>query len=145
MNIQPSRRALSIHRDHPAAGRRFIRSSRVRDRPVCVIASQQLIQIRPDIWQPADTLGWLARPNVNVDQANRRLLSEFGRRGLKVIDPPAEFRAAQRDGAELYGTVGRPLSPAGPQELADFVAPDAEAFLLSPKPVDFPHRGAANN
>jgi SGNH hydrolase-like domain, acetyltransferase AlgX len=31
-----------------------------------LVAPQQLIQIRPDIWQPADTVGWLNRPNVRA-------------------------------------------------------------------------------
>ncbi len=33
---------------------------------VRLVAPQQLILIRPDIWQPADTVGWLHRPNVNT-------------------------------------------------------------------------------
>jgi hypothetical protein len=33
---------------------------------VRIIAPQQLIQIRPDIWRPADSLGWTNRPNVNT-------------------------------------------------------------------------------
>lgn len=31
---------------------------------VRLVAPQQLIQIRPDLWQPVDTLGWKRRPNV---------------------------------------------------------------------------------
>lgn len=31
-----------------------------------IVAPQQLIMIRPDIWEPADTLGWVARANVNT-------------------------------------------------------------------------------
>jgi lysophospholipase L1-like esterase len=30
------------------------------------LAPQQLILIRPDLWQPADTVGWLHQPNVHV-------------------------------------------------------------------------------
>src|SRR5687767_349911 len=33
---------------------------------VRMAAPQQLIQIRPDLWQPADTVGWLRRPNAKV-------------------------------------------------------------------------------
>jgi hypothetical protein len=29
-----------------------------------IVAPQQLILIRPDVWQPADTVGWLHRPNL---------------------------------------------------------------------------------
>ena len=31
-----------------------------------LVAPQQLIQIRPDLWQPADTVGWMHRPNVTT-------------------------------------------------------------------------------
>lgn len=33
---------------------------------VRILAPQQLIMIRPDLWQPADTVGWLHRPNVRT-------------------------------------------------------------------------------
>lgn len=33
---------------------------------VRVAAPQQLIQIRPDLWQPVDTVGWMHRPNVTT-------------------------------------------------------------------------------
>lgn len=33
---------------------------------VRVIAPQQLMQFRPDIWMPRDTLGWTFRPNVSA-------------------------------------------------------------------------------
>lgn len=33
---------------------------------VRVAAPQQLIMLRPDVWQPADTVGWLHRPNVDA-------------------------------------------------------------------------------
>ena len=32
---------------------------------VRIVRPQQLIQLRPDLWQPADSLGWLRRPDVN--------------------------------------------------------------------------------
>lgn len=32
-----------------------------------LIAPQQLILIRPDLWQPADTVGWLHRPNISIE------------------------------------------------------------------------------
>ncbi len=34
---------------------------------VRVVAPQQLITIRPDLWQPADTVGWLHRPGVSTE------------------------------------------------------------------------------
>jgi hypothetical protein len=33
---------------------------------VRALAPQQLIQIRPDLWQPADSVGWLRRPNATA-------------------------------------------------------------------------------
>jgi hypothetical protein len=33
---------------------------------VRIVAPQQLIQLRPDLWQPADTVGYLRRPNLNA-------------------------------------------------------------------------------
>ena len=81
---------------------------------------------------------------VDLDQPNRILLSEFRTRGLNVIDALSVFRAAQHDQAELYGTVDPHLSPAGHQELADFVAPYAEKLLLAPKLGGSPHRSVSN-
>ena len=34
---------------------------------VRLVAPQQLILIRPDIWQPVDTVGWAQRPNIRTD------------------------------------------------------------------------------
>ena len=31
-----------------------------------LVAPQQLILIRPELWQPADTVGWMHRPNASV-------------------------------------------------------------------------------
>ncbi len=39
----------------------------VAEMAVRVVAPQQLILIRPDVWQPADTVGWLHRPNVATE------------------------------------------------------------------------------
>jgi hypothetical protein len=33
---------------------------------VRIAAPQQLIQIRPDLWQPVDSVGWVRRPNANL-------------------------------------------------------------------------------
>jgi lysophospholipase L1-like esterase len=33
---------------------------------VRLLAPQQLVRVRPDIWMPADTLGWVHRPNLNT-------------------------------------------------------------------------------
>src|SRR5712691_3072264 len=29
-------------------------------------APQQLVALRPDVWQPADSVGWRFRPNLNT-------------------------------------------------------------------------------
>lgn len=45
-----------------------------------IAAPQQLIQIRPDLWQPADTVGYLRRGNVdasvNVGEGSVRLITD---------------------------------------------------------------------
>ncbi len=47
---------------------------------VRAVRPQQLILIRPDLWQPADTVGWLRRPNVdatvNTGQGTVRLITD---------------------------------------------------------------------
>ncbi|HEY0674208.1 MAG TPA: hypothetical protein VGD27_18185 [Longimicrobiales bacterium] len=47
---------------------------------VRIAAPQQLIILRPDLWQPADTIGWLRRPNVdasiNTGQGEVRLIAD---------------------------------------------------------------------
>jgi hypothetical protein len=52
---------------------------------VRIAAPQQLVLIRPDLWQPADTVGWLRRPNVNV-RVNT------GERPVDVITDDRGFR-----------------------------------------------------
>lgn len=53
---------------------------------VRLVAPQQLIQIRPDIWQPIDSLGWVSRPNVrttiNTGERTVRLFTDAD--GLRV-------------------------------------------------------------
>src|SRR5438093_849000 len=49
------------------------------------VAPQQLIVKRPDIWQPADTLGWTRRPNVNTT-------INTGERTVRVITDHDGFR-----------------------------------------------------
>lgn len=58
----------------------------VAELAVRLAAPQQLIQIRPDLWQPADTLGWSHRPNVAVEiNTGERTVSVFtDDRGFRV-------------------------------------------------------------
>src|SRR5204862_6332604 len=49
-----------------------------------LVAPQQLIVKRPDIWQPADTLGWSRRPHVNTT-------INTGERAVRVISDRAGF------------------------------------------------------
>ena len=103
------------------------------DTPVLFVLVPDPLQVDPAAFtQYIIGLG-IDSTTVDLDQPNRILMSEFRSRGLNVIDALAEFRAAQRDEVKLYGTVDRHLSSAGHQELAEFVAPHAEALLLSPK------------
>ncbi len=57
----------------------------VAELAVRLVAPQQLILIRPDLWQPADTVGWLHRPDVDV-QINT------GERTVRVITDSQGFR-----------------------------------------------------
>jgi hypothetical protein len=47
---------------------------------VRIAAPQQLILIRPDLWEPADTVGWLRRSNVdarvNTGEGTVRLITD---------------------------------------------------------------------
>lgn len=52
---------------------------------VRLVAPQQLIIIRPDLWEPADTVGWLRRPNVRT-QINT------GERTVTVLTDAEGFR-----------------------------------------------------
>lgn len=53
---------------------------------VRLVAPQQLIQIRPDLWQPVDTLGWARRPDVAVEMntGERTVLVASDRDGFRV-------------------------------------------------------------
>jgi lysophospholipase L1-like esterase len=50
-----------------------------------LFAPQQLILIRPDLWQPADTVGWLHRPNVD-------LRINTGERTVRIVTDEDGFR-----------------------------------------------------
>jgi hypothetical protein len=47
---------------------------------VRLIMPQQLVALRPDLWQPVDTVGWLRRPNVssvvNTGEGEVRLITD---------------------------------------------------------------------
>jgi len=57
-----------------------------------LIAPQQLVVIRPDIWQPADSVGWLTRPNAHV-------AVNTGERTVSLITDSAGFRVGGRPAA----------------------------------------------
>ncbi|MDH3732320.1 MAG: hypothetical protein OEU54_02255 [Gemmatimonadota bacterium] len=50
-----------------------------------IAAPQQLILIRPDLWEPADTVGWVHRPNVDIE-------INTGERTVSVFTDEAGFR-----------------------------------------------------
>lgn len=56
-----------------------------------VLAPQQLILIRPDLWAPADTVGWLHRPNVSTH-------INTGERTVSVFTDSAGFRVGSGGG-----------------------------------------------
>lgn len=60
---------------------------------VRIVAPQQLILVRPDIWRPADTLGWEHRPGVDtrVNTGERTVRFVTDHRGFRVAPSgPAE-------------------------------------------------------
>jgi hypothetical protein len=62
-----------------------------------LIVPQQLILMRPDLWQPADTVGWVRRPNVDA-QVNT------GERTVRLITDHEGFRvgaAGRRSGVPV--------------------------------------------
>ena len=61
----------------------------VAELAVRLVAPQQLIQIRPDLWQPADTVGWLHRPNV-------RITINTGEGTVRVFTDADGFRVGER-------------------------------------------------
>lgn len=52
---------------------------------VRLAAPQQLILIRPDVWEPVDTLGWVRRPNIETQM-------NTGERTVTVRTDSARFR-----------------------------------------------------
>lgn len=54
---------------------------------VRVVAPQQLILLRPDLWTPADSVGWTRRPNVDV-------VVNTGERPVRVRTDARGFRVA---------------------------------------------------
>jgi len=58
-----------------------------------LVAPQQLILIRPDLWQPDDTVGWLHRPNVDI-QINT------GERTVRVLTDAEGFRVGPDSAAD---------------------------------------------
>lgn len=50
-----------------------------------IVAPQQLPNVRPDIWQPDDSVGWVGRPNVNT-------MINTGERSVHVYTDTAGFR-----------------------------------------------------
>jgi NAD(P)-dependent dehydrogenase (short-subunit alcohol dehydrogenase family) len=55
---------------------------------VRIAAPQQLISLRPDLWQPADTVGWVRRPNVSAE-------INTGERTVHLITDRDGFRIGQ--------------------------------------------------
>lgn len=60
---------------------------------VRVAAPQQLIQIRPDLWQPVDTVGWLRHANVDGE-------INTGERTVRLITDHEGFRVGARGRTE---------------------------------------------
>jgi lysophospholipase L1-like esterase len=98
-----------------------------------VLSPQQLILLRPDLWQPADTVGWLRRPNVDAQVNTGERLVRFltdhegfrvgatGRRdGIPVLLLGDSFMEALQVDHEqsLAGLLDRSLSDAAGSPVA---------------------------
>jgi len=64
---------------------------------VRAVAPQQLILLRPDIWQPVDSLGWAHRPNLHtrVNTGDRTVTMQTDRDGFRIATggrPPGDYR-----------------------------------------------------
>src|SRR5688572_6466014 len=68
---------------------------------------------------------------VDLDQPTRRLMEEFTRRDLQVIDALPRFRELNAAGQDLYGNVDQHLSAAGHQALSELVTPVAAHLLAN--------------
>lgn len=58
-----------------------------------IVAPQQLIMLRPDLWMPADTVGWLHHPNIDI-RVNT------GERTVRVLTDSAGFRVGEAGRSE---------------------------------------------
>ena len=67
-----------------------------------------------------------------VDQPTRLMRDRLQARGLAVLDVLPAFRAADRQGARLYGSVDPHLTPHGHEVLEALVAPRIAALLQQP-------------
>lgn len=99
---------------------------------VRLAAPQQLIQIRPDLWQAADTLGWTVRPNVATT-------INTGERTVSVFTDADGFRvgrAGRRDAGAQVLLLGdsfmQALQVEHEQSVATLLAADLERALGYP-------------
>src|SRR5215831_15284807 len=53
-----------------------------------VFAPQQLVSLRPDIWQPVDSVGWRFRPRVNTTYST-------GERWVHIVTDTNGYRTAR--------------------------------------------------
>jgi hypothetical protein len=78
---------------------------------------------------------------VRIDQPNEILGERLRRRGLTVLDPLPDLRAAYEDGERLYGGVDPHFSAAGHRVTWTHVA-DTLAALLRSAPLHLPYGSA---
>jgi lysophospholipase L1-like esterase len=79
-------RARAIAANVAMALAAFVLALGLAEVAVRLLAPQQLIIIRPDLWMPADTVGWLHRPNVSVkmNTGERTVTIHTDRDGFRV-------------------------------------------------------------
>lgn len=66
----------------------FVLALVVGELAVRLVAPQQLIILRPDLWQPADTVGWTLRPGISTTV-------NTGERTVRVITDRDGFRVGE--------------------------------------------------
>lgn len=70
---------------------------------------------------------------VDLDQPNRLIGERLRARGLTVVDPLPELRAAAARGEKLFGSVDRHLSPDGHRVMNEAAQPVVAALLAARK------------
>jgi len=86
-------------------------------------------QVEPEVFRRYARGFGLDSTQIDLDQPTRLMREGLEARGLTVIDVLPAFRAAERAGPALYGSVDRHLSPRGHDELERLIEPRVVELL----------------